>query len=369
MISIARVIARLELGGTQLGALRLTAALAERGISTRVLAGEASEECASLFREAGVELEVWGGGEGLQYACSEPFAAWLEPRLQRAELVHAHMFGGWWASARAIGPDSALVASEHNALRWPGAPRTRQMRAALERVDAFVAHGPAARAAVEQQGFPTARIVSGRSPIEPPAAPGAGRHLPRPRIVYAGRLHEEKGPDLLLEAIALLRRPPASFLLGSGPLEAALRTRVRLLGLERVVRMPGWQRAVAPWLDGAEMVVVPSRHEAWGQSAVTAMASGVPAIGTAVEGLPTTLGEGRGILVAPGDPPALARAIEQVLGGRRPRLADARAYSESFTADKVAAGYARLYRRAIALRAPVVPLARRALARDDRKAA
>ena len=67
---VARVIARLEPGGAQLGALRLIQALRQRGIACRVLAGEATMHGASLFRQAGVEVDVWGRGAGLQYECS-----------------------------------------------------------------------------------------------------------------------------------------------------------------------------------------------------------------------------------------------------------------------------------------------------------
>ena len=65
---VTRVIARLELGGTQLGALRLTRALARQGIQTRVMAGEASEEAQRLFADQGVDVETWGRKRGMQYA-------------------------------------------------------------------------------------------------------------------------------------------------------------------------------------------------------------------------------------------------------------------------------------------------------------
>jgi glycosyltransferase involved in cell wall biosynthesis len=348
------VIARLELGGTQLGALRLTQALRRVGTETVVLAGEASADCARLYREAGVPLEVWGGDSDMQYACSRRFAEWLRPRLVGADLVHAHMFGGWWAAAEA-GVELPLAASEHNALQWPAGPRLSEMRRALRKVDAFFAQGPATRATVRRLGFPAARVHPARSPVEVPLRPSkrpspvAASGSPHPRLIFAGRFHEEKGPDLLIEALALLRRPVACFLLGMGPQEDALRRQIRELGLERTVEMPGWQRAVAPWMERADLVVVPSRYEAWSQTAVSALAHGVPVVGTIVEGLPITLGEGRGILVPPEDPAGLAAAIDDVLSGRRrPDLRAARRYAMRFTADKVAAYYAGIYARILA---------------------
>jgi glycosyltransferase involved in cell wall biosynthesis len=340
---VARVIARLEPGGAQLGALRLIHGLRRHGVACRVLAGEATLHGASLFRQAGVEVDVWGRGAGLQYECSREFAAWLRPRLADADLVHAHMFGGWWAASEAVSDGTPLVASEHNAIRWPDVPREREMSRALRRVDAFFGHGPATRAEVVRLGLPRARLREGRSAIEPTiAAPRP--ELPSPRLVFAGRLHREKGPDLLIEALGLMRDPPPAFVLGAGDLAGELRRRVDELRLRSVVHFTGWQNTIGPWLAMAAACVVPSRHEAWSQTAVTAMAYGVPVVGSAVEGLPTTLANRRGVLVPPDDPKALAHAIDRLLSGERlTDRAGARRYAEGFSTVRIAAHYAETY--------------------------
>ena len=340
---VARVIARLEPGGAQLGALRLIQTLRQHGIGCQVLAGEATLHGARLFREAGVEVDVWGRSAGLQYECSQDFATWLRPRLVGAHLVHAHMFGAWWAASEAVADDMPLVASEHNEICWPGPPREREMSRALGRVDAFFGHGPATRAEALRLGLPRARLWEGRSAIEPAIAV-AGPELPCPRLVFAGRLHREKGPDLLIEALGLMRHPPPTFVLGAGALAGELRRRVDELGLRSVVHFAGWQSAIGPWLARAAACVVPSRHEAWSQTAVTAMAYGVPVVGSAVEGLPLTLADHRGVLVPPDDPAALAHAIGRVLkGGMLTDIAGARRYAANFTAARIGAQYADTY--------------------------
>jgi hypothetical protein len=68
-------------------------------------------------------------------------------------------------------------------------------------------------------------------------------------------------------------------------------------------------------------------------------------IGTAVEGLPGVLGDGRGVLVAPENAAALAEAIDGVLSGAlRTDLHAARRYARGFSPQTVAARYAAAYR-------------------------
>ena len=77
----------------------------------------------------------------------------------------------------------------------------------------------------------------------------------------------------------------------------------------------GWVPDPGPYIAGATVLAIPSRDEAFSQTAIIGLAHGVPVIGTEVDGFPATLGDGRGILVAPEDPQALAAALQAVLDG------------------------------------------------------
>jgi glycosyltransferase involved in cell wall biosynthesis len=343
-VRLTRVIAKLEPGGAQLGVLRITAALRRLGIRTRVIAGCATREGRRQFAAAGLAPEVWPDGDpSLQHDCRLEFAEWLQPRLDGADLVHAHMFGAWSAAAHAVAPGTPLVASEHNALRWPADPPERELRAALLRVDLLFAHGPSTRALFAGLGLGPDRLRGGASAIEGiDAKPRRG--LPSPRVVFAGRLHEDKGPDLLLDALALMADPPPALILGTGRLERMLRKRARRLGIDRSVRFLGWKPDAPRYIAGSSVCVVPSRYDAWSQTAVIAMGLGVPVVATAVEGLPATIGSSRGVLVAPEDPQALADGIEGVLRGEMlVDREDARAYAQRFTPERVARAYAAEY--------------------------
>jgi glycosyltransferase involved in cell wall biosynthesis len=343
---LTRVIAKLEPGGAQLGVLRTSAALRQLGIETRVLAGYATREGRRQFAAAGLAPEIFPDGDAaLQHETRLDFAEWLQPRLGDADLVHAHMFGGWWAAAHAVAPGTPLVASEHNALRWPAPPPDQELRSALLRIDLMFAHGPSTRALFADLGVGPDRLRNGASAIDGiNARPRRG--LPSPRIVFAGRLHEEKGADLLIEALALLRDPPPALVLGAGPIERPLRRLAKARRVDRIVRFSGWRPDAPRYIAGSSVCVVPSRHDAWSQTAVIAMGLGVPVVATAVEGLPATIGSSRGVLVAPEDPAALAGAIDGVLSGEM--LVDreeARLYAQRFLPERVARAYAAEYRQ------------------------
>lgn len=336
---ISRVVAKLEPGGAQLSLLRVAQALATRGHQTRLLVGTATGAGIALARAHGFEPEVLGSEANLQWTADPAFAAWLEPRLVGADVVHAHMFGAWWATGHAIGPGVPFMASEHNDLVWPGRPQGEAMAEVGGRVDRFYAHSPGARAAVVRAGVPEERVVRGISPVVGfDAREKAG--LPSPRIVFSGRLHPDKGPDVLVEAIVRMDDPPPVLILGAGVLEPMLRARIAEAGLERVVRLCGWTADPGSWVAGASVQVCPSRDEAFSQAAVLAMGLGVPVIGTRVDGFPETLASRRGVIVEPGDPAALAAALEDVLNGDEATdLAGASAWARRFDIEQVASTY------------------------------
>jgi glycosyltransferase involved in cell wall biosynthesis len=349
---VTRVVGVLEPGGAQLSVLRLAVAQSRLGVETQLLAGDATADALALARRFGLQPEVYApvadaaGPAPRQWTPDPGFAEWLGPRLRGAQLVHAHMFGAWWAAALAVPDGTPLVASEHNAVTWPLGDHTEQARAAARRVSTFFTHGPGAAAFTRAAGVPPDRVRPGRSAVDLTGNPLPG--LPSPRVTFTGRLHPDKGPDVLLATVARMERPPAVYLVGDGPLRDVLRRTVVELGLEGVVRMPGWVDHPADYVSGASVHVVPSRQEAWSQSAVTALGLGVPVIGSAVEGLPATLGDGRGVLVPAEDPGALAAALEDLLAGRVVvDPARGRRYAARFGAAGVALDYLTVYEAAL----------------------
>jgi glycosyltransferase involved in cell wall biosynthesis len=351
---VVRVLGVLEPGGAQLSALLLSAALRRHGVATTMLAGDTTPSGMALAVRYGFPADAFRVSElvnqrSLQWTPEPSFADWLRPRLASADLVHAHMAGAWWAAARVVPPHVPLVASEHNEMSWPGRDHTAQARVAARRVDMLFAHGPAVSAWAAGLGL-AGRLREGRSSVVGLSArPWPG--LASPRLTFTGRFRADKAPDVLVEALALLDVPPPAYLVGDGPMHQALVGLARARGLETVVRLPGWSYKPSRYISGASVHVVPSREESWSQSAVVALGLSVPVVGTAVDGLVRTLGNGRGVLVPPDDPHALAAALSRVLGGERPDPGPGRAYARKFTPGAAAAVYIGAYRQLIASRA------------------
>ncbi|MDT5106267.1 MAG: hypothetical protein QOI25_3780, partial [Mycobacterium sp.] len=75
------------------------------GIQTRLLAGDATPQGIALARHYGFEADVFQvhdeiGHSARQWTPDIEFATWLGERMDSVDLIHAHMFGAWWAAAR-----------------------------------------------------------------------------------------------------------------------------------------------------------------------------------------------------------------------------------------------------------------------------
>ena len=154
-------------------------------------------------------------------------------------------------------------------------------------------------------------------PAQPPEPPAEPRDPAR--IVLVGRLSPRKGTDVAIEAIGKLKRPATldvygSVFAGYEWFETRLRQRIAELGLADVVRLHGFRADVWPAYAEADVALVPSRVEPFGNTAVEAQLAGIPVIVTDAQGLPETVAGGRfGTIVPAEDPGALADAINALL--------------------------------------------------------
>ncbi len=181
-----------------------------------------------------------------------------------------------------------------------------------------------------------------------PAGAYAGAAPDVPRFLWTGRFVPVKAPRLLVEAVAIATQPLHLTMLGRGPLLEQVRATIRAHGLEDRIHCPGSVSNVAPWLAAADGLVLCSRSEGAPLSVVEAMALGKPSVVTTVGGLPDMVEhQGTGLWVPPGEPLALAAALDRLAAdaGLRRRLGSAaRAGAEErFGAPRLARETAALY--------------------------
>jgi glycosyltransferase involved in cell wall biosynthesis len=203
--------------------------------------------------------------------------------------------------------------------------------------DALIAPSPLIAAELQAAGYPAGRMhnIANGVALPPPrdadqqftarlAISDANLSLEMiadaPLVVYAGRLHEQKGlPDLIHAWQKIAERRPNArlWLVGEGPERDNLYDLMVDLGLHHQVFLPGAFDDVGEILTAADLFVLPSYEEGMSLALLEAMAAGVPVIATDIPGNRLLVRhEENGLLVPVRDPAAIRGAIERLLDDR-----------------------------------------------------
>ena len=172
-----------------------------------------------------------------------------------------------------------------------------------------------------------------------------------PLILFAGRLAPQKGVADLLTALDLLQygMPELrTLIVGDGPLRSQLEEIAHAFELDGKVRFLGHSNDVPRLLAAADLLVLPSLYEGLPNVVLEAMRFAKPVVATAAPGTTEVVVDGStGLLVPPGDPPALARAMRTLLRdpdlGRRLGAAGRARVETEFRADTMIQRFASLY--------------------------
>lgn len=133
-----------------------------------------------------------------------------------------------------------------------------------------------------------------------------------PLVVTASRLSAQKALDVMLEA--MVRVDATLVVAGEGPLQGELQARAGDLGIQDRVRFLGFRTDVADLIAAADVFCLSSVWEGVPLAAMEAARLGTPIVATDVGGTGELVRDGiSGRLVPPGDPAALAEAVEDVL--------------------------------------------------------
>jgi len=176
----------------------------------------------------------------------------------------------------------------------------------------------------------------------------------RPRMCAVGRLAPEKGFDILIRAVALLREMGLEIycdIIGEGPEKNKLFNLVEETGTKKNIHFEKPSAAMRHALPGYDAVVVPSRSESFGIVALEAYDASVPVIASDIGGLRTTVVDGyTGLLFEPGNPRSLAdkiRLLTETQGVAKQLALNGAEYLERFLpSEELAQQYEKFYRGA-----------------------
>ena len=319
--SVVLVSDAVELGGAEISLVDLAQGLGGAYDVLCLVAEHAPDELVRRLRAAGARVELV---DGLRRRPTPAAVARLARRVREAapgvvhlnltdqgDLVSALLASRLWsvptvATLRCVVPARAA---------W----RERLSAAALGRMDLAIGASDFARSYLEGLGLPALEIRNG-VPV-PEAAPNARDQLGVTNGQFVvggvGRLHESKGWDVLCRAAPQVREaiPSAAFIvLGEGP----ERRNLERMADNGAVRFLGYRETAPSLIGGFDVLVVPSRFEAFGRVVAEAMHMGVPVIASQVGGLPEVVGD-CGLLVPPDRPDLLAREIVRL--AKSPALA------------------------------------------------
>jgi glycosyltransferase involved in cell wall biosynthesis len=369
---VLQVLPSLVTGGVERSTIEMTQAVASAG-GTALVASSGGRLVGSIERAGGRHVT-------LPLNSKNPLTIWRNAellatliRVQRVALVHARSRAPAWSAWLASQRTGAHFVTTYHGTYNEDLPFKRRYNAVMAKGEIVIAasHFIAELIATRHGVDPTRIRVIPRG-VDPavfdPAAVSGDRvarlaaawRLPEggPIVLLPGRLTSWKGQGVLIDAVAsLARRDVCCVLVGSdqGRRHYAKRLiqQAESLGIAERLRLVGECNDMPAALALADVVVHASTDpEAFGRVVIEAQAMGRPVIASDLGGPVETVEHGvTGWRVPPGDPAALAAAIEQVLDmpvearaafGERARAAVLRSYTVRAMQAATLAVYAEL---------------------------
>ena len=256
---------------------------------------------------------------------------------RRIQIVHAYNFyGNVFAVPPARLAAPVVIASIRDCAPYLTRMQKRVQRYACQLADCVLVNAEAVRDWLIGEGYDRSKIRVIRNGVDlgrfsdapDPARVRRELGLPpgTPLVAVVSRLTPLKGLEHLLEAAAILKptHPDTRFLIigetaphATDYLEVLKRLAVKHGVADRVL-FTGIRSDIPALLAGVDVSVMPSLNEALSHVLLESMAAGAPTVATRVGGTPEALvNEVTGLLVAPGDSPALAAAIGRLLDDRQ----------------------------------------------------
>ncbi|MCR4407330.1 MAG: glycosyltransferase family 4 protein [Anaerolineae bacterium] len=376
-IRVARVIARLNIGGPAIHTILLTAGLHPARFESLLVTGVEAEHEGNMLDLAaakgvqpliipdlGREISLWRDVRTLG-ALYRLFRRWrptivhthtakagtvgrLAARLAGVPIVihtfHGHVFHGYFGSWKT----QAFICIERGLARLSDRIVTVSEGQRAELAGYGIA--PPDKIVVIPLGFELDELLHCQS-YQGALRAELGLAADTPLVGIVARLTAVKNHHLFLEAARLIvqAEPVTRFLIvGDGELRDELENRARELGLAERVFFLGWRSDMPRIYADLDVIALTSRNEGTPVSLIEGMAAGVPVVSTAVGGVPDIVADGVcGYLVPPDDAAGLAEAIVALLRDKKKAQAMGQAGREAarerFGMERLLSDVERLY--------------------------
>ncbi|HUR52606.1 MAG TPA: glycosyltransferase, partial [Gemmataceae bacterium] len=354
----------LDVGGLERIVLSLAREGRLRGHRVSIVCVEAPGQLADEVKAAGAEVVALGKPPGRLPAYIQKAKSLFDQLTP--DVIHTHQIGAAWYLGRAAKSAGLPVLHTEHGNEFA---RTRGLlealkvrlflRQAAKSVDRFCCVSDEIAAAVSRwRTVPRAKVevvpngipIETSEPLRPAAAVRAALGIPDGAAVVGtvGRLAEVKRQDLLVRAVATLPGVHA-VVVGDGDRRGLLEGLARQLGAADRVHCVGYQSRPEQYLQVMDVFALTSRSEGFPVSLLEAWRAGVPAVCTAVGGIPRVVTPGTdGILIPAGDATALAAELGRLLADeplrKRLALAGNAAVRERYSLERMASEYERRYR-------------------------
>ncbi len=353
------VVHTLQTGGMEMGVVKLANGLDAARIRSSICSTTPAGEIKLLISPVVPVIELArraGADVRLIAALSRVF------RLHRPDIVHTHAWGTLFEgliAARVAGVP-AVVHGEHGTLQLKAHQRWLQRLGWSSVTRVLSVSSVLAARMSDGTGFPLSRITVLRNGVS--LTDFRAGHDTRVReslglapsalvIGTIGRLVPVKDHAMLVAAAGLLRAAGVEVtvvIAGDGPLGESLRAQAQTLGVD--LRLLGYRTDIASVMRGLDVFVSSSVSEGLSNTILEAMAAARPVVATRVGGTEEMVVDGvTGILVRPGDPAAMSRALQQVLAapdrGAAMGAAGRSKVEQEFTLESMMRRYEDLYLR------------------------
>lgn len=378
MIRVAYVIDHLRVGGAQRHLLEVVRGLDRDTYALEMWSAAADPgDLATVFEREGVPVRSFGISGTMMSArtLSAIRRVAADFRARGVHVVHGYLFEGNFLAAltgRLAGVPVTLVSKrsldrygrlDHRAAAWLSNRLASRVTVNAAAVRAIT---------IEHERCAPERIVTIPNGVALPSSSGLASvpaaDDPRgdgPLVGMVGRLSWKKGYEFALAAAVKLKErvPGVRFdIVGDGEQRPELEESAQRLGLAGTLRFLGQRRDVPELMRTFDCYVLSSVIEGMPNALLEAMALGRPVVTTSAGGSAEVVRDGEsGLVVPPGDPDALANAVERVLRdadfARRIAAAGERRVRENFSLDAMLRAFDGLYRSELARAGLQIPAA------------